>query len=164
MIHHGVLRWGNSRYGETKVRKNVVGSVNCRSFQGWGTVGVQQQEGMIRKYRCNIKGLAPFLTAFKPHHFFAPCVPHLGKLIRKPSCSLLWCPWEVQSIQEPVHARDAWPCPHTPIPNTINPKKVSFLCSLKSYSDQLGDWPALLRKLLYMCNKIFHTLKKLIHL
>lgn len=100
------------------------------------------------------------LTAFKPHHFFALCVPHLGKLIKKQLLPLLWCPWEVQSSQS-LSMQGTLDLYHTPIPNTINPKKVSSLCSLKSYSDQ--QVATLLRKLLYMCNKIFHTLKKLIH-
>lgn len=86
VIHHGVLRWGNSRHGETKVRKTVVGSVNCRSFWGWGSVGVQQEEGMIWKYRYNINGLAPFLIfddSFQAPPLLCSLCPTSGKIDQK---------------------------------------------------------------------------------
>lgn len=34
---------------------------------------------------------------------------HLGKLIRKPGCSLLWCQGELQTMQAPDHARELSP-------------------------------------------------------
>lgn len=37
----------------------------------------------------------PLLTGCKPHLFLSFSAPHLGKLMKKPGCSLLWCWWEI---------------------------------------------------------------------